>query len=193
MVATSFNDFILGDIKPVAPKTWGEIASLDGGFPSASAMPNFLSLGSGNTIGTDNAVSPTSSYRAYKSVSNPNNQWSTLVNVSGSGYLLWALATINTASHAAKYRVTIDGVLKSSSSTGITAMCGAIGIDGRRVLRLKTDTPNADMTDNQKAFCYAAISQAGIKFDSSLKIEISALPNSNILQGCADYVFDSEL
>lgn len=193
MAATSFNDFILGDIKPVAPKTWGEIPSLDGGVNGALSLPNFITLGTGNTIGIDSNASPTSSYRVYKQVANPNNQWHTLLNVSGAGYLLWVLSTIDTVSYGASFRITVDGVLKSEASNAVTAMCGAIGLDGRRVLRRKEDTPNANMTDNQKAYCLAAIMQAGIKFDISLKIEISAYPNSNTLYGCADYVFDSEL
>jgi len=126
-----------------------------------------------------------------------NNAWKTLVNVSGKkGWLLWAMALDLNSQYGALLRITIDGVLKSPSSSSYNSGVGAVistesGNTRLRVLKPINFNINSTMSDEEKAWCLGAIASSGMGFETSLKVEINMY--SGTLNGFADYVFEEEL
>lgn len=182
---------------PTAPTTWGALQSVGVGFSLAGDLlfienpPDAY-----NYIKRYVSTAPSAAVcRAFHSKTQ-NTEWTTVANVTGSGYLLWLVVTNFTGAYS-QFRVTIDGVAKASAVSAPMMTLGAVGDFAKKyalIDRIASDKPSADMTDNQKLYCKSQAAIRGIKFDTSLKIEYrSNTTHVSEIRAAADYYLDGEV
>lgn len=135
---------------------------------------------------------PTS--RAWLRQFNPDGNYFTLVDVTGSGYLLW-LWGCDTNGGTARFRVTIDGVLKNLGGITPSSALGDVvfGQNGPTINRQRDQTPSANMDEHTKLYCTESADKFGLRFNSSAKIEVSGTSIGGYLHAAADYFFDGEI
>lgn len=192
------SDFIAsGGAEPTAPTTWGALQRVGisvnpvGNLMFIESPPNAYAYIKRYTSTKASAAV----CRAFHSKAQ-DTTWTTVANVTGSGFLLWLVVT-NFAGAQSQFRVTIDGVAKVNGESGGMMALGAAGDFNKQyalIDRVAADKPRADMTDNQKLYCKAQAAVRGLRFNTSLKIEYrSSVNHVSEITAAADYFLDNEI
>ena len=207
-MANNLDRFKKRGAEPTAPAEWTALTTIGRGFPQAehedrplyfvkppSATDGYIKEYIGTPLSAEVC-------RAIKT-SSISTDWTTLSDVTGSGFLLWCI--VRTRLYiGVQFRITIDGITKTSAFHNYAVAVGAVGAASVKtdiynslatIDRVATDKPSADMTDNQKLYCKHEAAIRGLRFNTSVKIEFRAdRPVSySSLTAAADYFLDSEV